>query len=64
MIEISTPAQNQLCTSNAPDANREQEGLSEEDQRFYSSVKEGLDQLSKSPRNGTVDKLLAYSRSL
>ncbi|MDF3078137.1 MAG: hypothetical protein K0S09_2026 [Sphingobacteriaceae bacterium] len=64
MAEISTPIKNELCTQNLSGGCQEEERLSEDEQRFFSFLKGGLDKLSKSPRNSAVDNILNYSKSL
>lgn len=64
MAEISTPLKNSLCTQNLSGGCQEEERLSEDEQRFYAFLKEGLDKLSKAPRNCAVDNILNYSKSL
>lgn len=64
MAEISTPIKNELRTQNLSGGCQEEERLREEEQRFFSFLKDGLDKLSKSPRNGVIDNILNYSKSL
>ncbi len=62
MIEISTPTSNSLCNDLADLACAD--GLSEEDQLFFTSLKINLDSLKMQPDVQTINAILNYSKSL
>lgn len=64
MTEISTPLKTNLCNPDLLGNGHEEDSLSEDEQRFYSLFKNGLDKISISPRNSVIDNILNYSKSL
>ena len=63
MITISTPTTNVNHIQQSPD-NLSSELFGEYDSEFYNSLKSELDGLLKDPKEETIFKILAYSRSL
>jgi hypothetical protein len=62
-MEISTPVstpigKNQIQTESTLD------GLTEEDQRFFTSIHSGLNAISEHPSAATVQAILNYSKSI
>lgn len=60
MIQTSTPASGSVNQVQ----NESLEGLSEEDESFYNSVRDGLNRLARQPRAETIEAILKYSKSL
>lgn len=63
MIKISTPKTNSLQNKKAEDSPLI-EDLGEEEQKFYSSIKPGLNAIANNPQQDTISRILNYSKSL
>lgn len=63
MITTSTSIQNSNCL-NQNNENLSSEHFNDLDQLFYDSIKMQLDLLNKQPQEETINRILAYSRSL
>ncbi len=62
MIEIFTPTTNSLCNDLSDSCGND--GLSEEDQLFFTSIKNNLDTLKMQPDQKTINAILNYAKSL
>lgn len=63
MMETFTPESNSLQTEKE-DADQEKEGLTEEEESFYSSIKPALNNMLMNPKPETIGKIMDYSKSV
>ena len=64
MIKISTPVCTSIKINNSNLELNSDDLLKDDDQAFFDSIKGGLDKLILNPRDGSVDSLLKYAKSI
>lgn len=62
MIEIATPTSNSICNIAETDALFSE--LSEDEIRFYESIKPALKKLVKEPSEKSIQRILTISKSM
>lgn len=62
-MEIFTPETNSLKETKSEEKSIE-EGLNDDDQEFYQTIKPTLNEMIKNPKDETLSKIMNYSKTV